>query len=161
MKRFLGFAGLMAAAILLMAGPAGAQSYRKYCNARFGFCIEYPVHFGMEPAPANDDGRAFDDGEGLRMTVSGINNVMDGTLKSERHSQEQHFDSISYRAAGSNWYVLSGYKGNKIIYLKTFVGRGSSNHLHISYPARLKAEYEGVVTRMARSFLPGGLGEGH
>jgi hypothetical protein len=141
--------------------PALAQSYKKYCNARFGFCVEYPANFGMEPAPTNGDGREFTDGEGFRLSISGINNIMHENLKSEMLSQEQNFDTISYRTSGNNWYVLSGLKGNEIIYLKTFVGKGSINHLYVSYPSRLKAEYENQVAQISRSFVPRGLDEAH
>jgi hypothetical protein len=163
MKRYQRFFSLLMALIFFASiiCPALAQSYKKYCNERFGFCVEHPANFGMEPAPTNNDGRAFYDGEGFRLSVSGINNIMDETLKSEMLSQEQNFDTISYRTSGSNWYVLSGLKGKEIVYLKTFVGKGSINHLYIRYPSGMKAEYESVVTRISRSFLPGGLVETH
>jgi hypothetical protein len=163
MKRLLAGIFMVAAVISLaaMTGAAGAEEYQKYCNARFGFCVEYPARLTMEPPPVNDDGRVFTDGQGLRLTASGINNVMEETLANARLSQEREFDRVSYRSGGSNWYVLSGYKGDKIIYLKTFVGRGSINHLYISYHACKKAEYEEMVTRVARSLVPGELEEGH
>ena len=163
MTRLFGAAAMVAAVIFLavMVGPGGAEDYQRYCNARFGFCVEYPARLTMAPPPVNDDGRVFTDGQGLRLTASGSNNVMDETLESERLSQEREFDRVSYRRDGSNWYVLSGYKGDKIIYLKTFVGRGSINHLYISYPACKKAEYEEMVTRVSRSLVPGELDEGH
>ena len=163
MKRLLAGAAMVAAAIFwaAMAGSAGAETYKKYCNARFGFCVEDPARLTMAPPPVNDDGRIFSDGHGLRLTASGINNVMDATLQSERLSQERQFDRISYQSGGSNWYVLSGYKDDTIIYLKTFVGSGSINHLDISYPARIKVEYEDMVTRVSCSFVPGRLEDGH
>ena len=52
--------------LLVFVSTANAQqAYTKYCNARYGFCIEYPVNFGIEPAPTNNDGRAFYDNEGV------------------------------------------------------------------------------------------------
>ena len=86
MKRILGLFSLLVAVIILaaMADTTLAQSYRKYCNGRFGFCVEYPDNFGMEPAPT-----------------------------------------------------------------------------YINYPSRMKAEYESLVTRISRSFSPGGLGDAH
>jgi hypothetical protein len=163
MKKYQEFFSLLIALIFFasISCPALAQSYKKYCNGRFGFCVEYPEDFGMEPVPTNNDGRVFYDGEGFRMSANGIDNVMDETLKSEMLSQEQNFDTISYRTSGNNWYVLSGLKGNEIIYLKTFVGKGAINHLHISYPSRMKAEYESIVTRISRSFVPGSLDDAH
>jgi hypothetical protein len=152
------FIAVLVTAILFAANDsANSQSTRKYCNSRFGFCVEYPAHFGMKPAPANDDGRDFYDGDGFRMTASGMNNALEDTLKSEMQAQEQSFDTISYRSTGKNWYVLSGHKGNEIVYLKTFVGKEAINHLHISYPVRMKMEYEGIVTRISKSFSPGRL----
>jgi hypothetical protein len=163
MQRYLRFFSLLMALFFFasIASPALAQSYKKYCNERYGFCVEYPEDFGMEPAPTNNDGRVFYDGEGFRFSASGINNVMDKTLKSEMLSQEQNFDTVSYRTSGNNWYVLSGLKENKIIYLKTFVGKGAINHLHISYTSSMKNEYKSIVTRISRSFVSGDLGEAH
>lgn len=95
------------------------------------------------------------------MTASGINNVFRDTLQTEMLSQSKYFDRITYRAKDQNWYVLSGYKGQNILYLKTFVGNESINHLHIEYPASLKAKYDEIVTRIVRTFKPGRLDIGH
>jgi len=65
--------------------------------------------------------------------------------------------SATYRAKGGNWFVLSGHKGANILYLKTFVGTGSINHLYIEYPARLKTKYDEIVAKVARSLKPGRL----
>jgi hypothetical protein len=163
MPRSLTLTGLVAAALLVafLIDPASAQTYQKYCNDRFGFCLVYPAHMDQEPPPVNNDGRVFYDRQGFRLTASGINNVLEDTLASERLSQERHFDLVSYRADGKDWYVLSGYKGDNIVYLKTYVGPGSINHLHLSYPARLQAAYADLVTRISRSFTPGNLQELH
>jgi hypothetical protein len=130
----------------------------KYCNARFGFCISYPASLQMDRPPENDDGRRFDNGNGLVVTASGINNVSHDTLKSEMRTASDSFDRITYRAKGKNWFVLSGRKKDKIIYLKTFIGRGSVNHLDIEYPVRQKTVYRKVVGNIAGSFRPGQLG---
>ena len=34
-------------------------SYKKYCNARFDFCVEYPASFVNLPPPENNDGLTF------------------------------------------------------------------------------------------------------
>jgi hypothetical protein len=72
---------------------------KKYCNARFGFCVRYPASLIKDrAAPENGDGRRFDNGNSLVMTVSGINNALDDTLKSEMRSARDEFDRITYRA---------------------------------------------------------------
>jgi len=139
----------------------GTEESARYCNARYGFCVNYPSEFAMEPPPANDDGRRFSDRDGLVMTASGINNANEDTLQTEKRSQGEEFDKITYRAQGDNWFVLSGHKGDKILYLKTFVGRGSINHLYIEYPTRQQTKYSDVVAKVARSFKPGNLAVGH
>jgi hypothetical protein len=58
---------------------------------------------------------------------------------------------------GKNWFVLSGYKGKNIIYLKAFLGTGSINHLYIEYPTHLKKKYDGMVAKISYSFKQGNL----
>jgi hypothetical protein len=153
--------GIALLSVISYVVPLSAQEYTRYCNSRYGFCVSYPSHFGMEPPPENNDGRRFYDRNGLVMTASGINNVLEGTLQTEMHSQSEDFDEISYRAKGKNWFVLSGHKGANILYLKTFVGIGSINRLYIEYPARLKTKYNEIVAKVARSFKPGHLEVAH
>jgi hypothetical protein len=140
---------------------ANAQEYVKYCNGRFGFCVDYPDDLGIEPPPANDDGRKFYDSNGFEMTVSGVNNVLDGTLQSEMQSTTMELDKVTYQSTGSNWFVLSGYKGMEILYIKTYIGQGSINHLYIRYPANLKSEYNDIVTKISKTFKAGKLTEPH
>jgi hypothetical protein len=71
--------------------------YNKYCNARFNFCVKYPVTFGMGPSPVNNDGREFYDRDGFFMTASGMYNVLENSLKDEMRSQEKDFDTITHR----------------------------------------------------------------
>lgn len=155
---------IVATALILLTSyfvSVRAQRYDRYCNARYGFCVSYPNNLRMETPPANDDGGRFDGPDGLTVTASGINNVSDGTLEGEMSSQSKEFDTITYRATGKNWFVLSGHKGVNIVYLKTFVGSGSMNHLIIEYPASLSAKYAELVTKVARSFRPGNLNVAH
>jgi hypothetical protein len=145
----------------------------KYCNARFGFCVYYPAsvgwrdkqgvwHEGHEAAsPENNDGSRFDNGNGLEVTVSGINNTSHDTLKSEMTSARKDFDRITYRAKGKNWFILKGQKADVIIFLKTYIGRGSVNHLRIEVPFPLRKGYSQVVSDIAGSFSPGRLGVAH
>ena len=114
-----------------------------------------------ETAPENGDGQRFDNGNSLVMTASGINNVSHDTLKSEMRSARDQFDRITYRAQGKNWFVPSGIKGDKVIYLKTFVGPGSVNHMVIESSVPLKDLYRKVTADMARSFTPGQLSVSH
>ncbi len=133
------------------------QSYTKYCNARYGFCVEYPVNFGKEPTPTNNDGRAFYDGEGYFMRAYGSHNALEHSFKDEMRYEEKGFDIVTYRAAKNNWYVLSGYKDDDIIYIKTYMSKDKRvfYHLRIKYPAKYKTEYNKIVSKASKSFKPG------
>lgn len=166
---------LLITLIIIVAFPCFSQTQTKddkywalsktYCNARFGFCVGYPTSLLKDSSsPENNDGQRFDNGNGLEMTASGINNATHDTLASEMRSARGDFDRVTYQAQGKNWFVLSGLKKgatDTIIYLKTFIGRGSVNHLEITYPVPLKENYRTVVGNIARSFKPGQLGVAH
>ena len=152
-----GFTRLLLLLLLLMPAYSLAENYRTYCNARFGFCVDYPEWFGITPSSFNNDGRTMSDGRGFEMTVTGHYNVLDATLLTDMREQSRDFDSITYENSKENWYVLSGYSGNNILYYKTFVGPGAINNLRIRYPREEADAYSDYVTRASRSFRPGEL----
>lgn len=76
-------------------------------------------------------------------------------------SAEKGFDRITFRAKGKNWFILKGQKADVIIFLRTYIGRGSVNHLEIKVPGPLKTNYSQVVSDIAGSFSPGKLGLAH
>lgn len=130
--------------------------YTKYCNSRYGFCVERPVTFGMDPAPDNNDGRRFYDREGFSMSVYGSYNALEHSLNVEMKEEEKTFDVITYKTVKNNWYVLSGYKDDDIVYIKTYMSPDKSifYHLHINYPAKFKTEYNEIVSKVSKSFKP-------
>ena len=95
------------------------------------------------------------------MTVSGINNVSADTLESEMLLQGGSLDEITYRKKGKNWFVLSGFKGDDVLYLKTFIGSGSINHPYVRYPSGDKTLYDGIVVKISHSFKPGDINAAH
>jgi hypothetical protein len=147
--------------ILCAASPVNSQDFAKYCNDRYGFCIDYPGNLTMNPPPDNEDGRRFHDSNGFLLIVSGSNNILNNTLETEMKSGSGDIDKITYRAKRKNWFVLSGFKGSDIVYLKTYVGKGAINNLYIKYPARMKMKYNGTVMKISQSFKPGDLKEAH
>jgi len=137
-----------------MSQAYAQMDYKKYCNSRFNFCVLYPVTFGVGPSPDNNDGRKFYDREGFSMTASGMYNVLENSLKKEMKSQEEAFDTVTYRRMKDNWFVLSGYSGKDILYIKTYIAHDTLYHLYIRYPESLKKEYNAIVSKIAKSFKP-------
>jgi hypothetical protein len=61
---------------------------------------------------------------------------------------------VSYDAAGTEWFALSGSKGDRIIYVKVIAAcpdRSIAHDVRIEYPAAEKGRYDAVVARLARS----------
>ena len=138
-------------------GRGRAEEFQRYCNGRFGFCVDYPMHFAMESEPVNGDGRRIHDAKGFLMIAAAINKVTDDNLESEMQSKTYDFDQITYRTQGENWFVLSGRKRVRILYYKTYISSEVFNHLSLKYPVSMKKEYNPIVTRISRSFVPGEL----
>lgn len=132
-----------------------ATEYKRYCNPRFGFCISHPTNLQEDPSPDNGDGQIFRDQNGLVLIASGMNNIMEETIDTGIQSAAGNFDNITYKAKGDNWFVISGTKGNKIIYKKTFLGKNAENNLHIEYPGNLSSEYNELINNISKSFKPG------
>ena len=153
MKRSL----LLMLVCLLGVCSAEAALESVYCNARFGFCLSCPDGFEMDPPPTNDDGRIFRDQNGCILTAWGGYNALGETLAEALTSQSANFDTVTYKTKGKNWFVLSGYKGSDIVYLKLWVGSDAINGLRIEYPSSMKKKYDAVVTKIVRSFRPGAL----
>jgi len=127
-------------------------SYKNYCNARFGFCVEYFSTLGMHPAPTNNDGRSFFDNEGFSMSVYGSYNALHQSLQAHRDNFKSEFDTITYTPIKKNWYILSGYKGDDILYIKVIAKNDTFYTLYIKYPKRLKTQYNDMVTQTSQSF---------
>ena len=143
---------ILAVFTLLAESPLEAFWDGSYRNDRFGFSVAVPAPFGMDPAPDNDDGRRFFDREGCSITVYGSHNVLDATVASEMEDRKSFsFDSVTYERKGKDWFVLSGFKDDDIVYSKVFVG-DTLITLHISYPADLKADYDETVASVVKSF---------
>jgi hypothetical protein len=98
--------------------PGGEESAR-YCNGRFGSCIDYPTRLVPGPEADSGDGRRFYDSADFLMIASSISNTNDDTLESEMKSHARGFDGITNHAGGKDWFVLSGQKGDHILYRKT------------------------------------------
>lgn len=149
--------------LMLLAGSAQgrAQTFLNYSNERYGFYVAYPAGFTMDPPPENGDGRTLTDGKGCSITVFGGNNVLEQTLKDAIGNAAKEFDEITYRSKGAGWFVMSGFKGADVLYIKGYLGKGSSNQLWIRYPRARSKELSVLTTKVSRSFKPGGLDEYH
>jgi len=110
-------------------------SFDKYCNARFGYCIDYPIGIIYpQPESYNGDGRVFKNKQGEDiLTVWGRNNsdpdfghiLIEQQFNNDLHGGEVEGDSkdlvITYKKLGKSFFVISGFSKGKIFYQKTIV----------------------------------------
>jgi hypothetical protein len=147
--------------VIITGVNSEAQNNPKYINARYGFQVSYPAFLISAPNPASGDGIRMYDKKGFVLVASGINNESGETFQSELETQRVSIGKINYGVRGNNWFAISGIKENKIIYIKSYIGTGSINHLYIEYPKDQKDKYDKIVEAIAKSFVPGDLSKRH
>lgn len=141
--------------ILVPVFKLSAQQYQWYGNARFGFSFTYPKNMEAEPPPEINDGIIVRDKTGLVITCSGMYNALEATLSSETDEAVKGFDKVTYQKKGKNWFVVSGYVGYTIKYIKCFLGKEQINTITLEYPIELKQKYDKTVSKVVSSFKPG------
>ena len=169
-KNLIGILSLSFLLTTSLFGVASVQAekaspgYNKYCNDTFGFCVEYPADFGVEPAPSFDNGRVFYNDDGVKVDVSGEENIHEDTLKRNMEAWEDGLlshesASIESSKAGKNWYVIEGHKmgegGMERVFIKAFVGKGSIQRLYITVHFRMYGPNKGTIQHIINSFTPG------
>jgi uncharacterized membrane protein len=167
MKKSIIMVLVLIAASFILAGFVNSQSstgikYTKYVNDRYGFSIDYPSTFVIDVVPENDDGRIFLSKDKLtEFTVCGSNNVLDYTVNSIFNELKKEHKKIPYIKKGKNWVVGSWVEGNKIVYHKSIIGKGSINEFIIKYPTKQKDYYSSIITNLDKSFITPYLSECH
>jgi hypothetical protein len=147
--------------VFILSVMSEAQNNLRYVNARYGFQVSYPAFLISAPNPASGDGIRMYDKKGFVLVASGINNESEITFQSELQTQWESIGTITYGVKGSNWFAISGIKENKIIYIKSYIGKGAINHLYIEYPKDQGERYDKIVEDIAKSFMPGDLSKNH
>lgn len=150
------FGRLAIATLLACTVPAMADTLH-YQNDRFGTSATLPADFVASPAPANGDGRVFThprlDGS---ISVYGSYNISGERLSDHRDYLTQlYLDSgqtITYQASGTSWFVLSGWDGRNIYYLRAEGCTGGPvHHMYFSFAGSEKPLWEPLINRYAKS----------
>ena len=136
------------------------ETWKTYFNDRFGTSIAYPSRFKPGRPPDNNDGQSFAANDGAELAAWGSFNALEhdvAGLEAFLREDPKEGEQITYRAAGENWLVLSGTRRDRVFYKRhLFSHKGEVvNAFEISYPAALAANYNPIVTRIAKSLKPG------
>jgi hypothetical protein len=144
------------ALFLFLSSSVTAQSAMlRYCNARFGFCIDYPSHFVMQAAPENGDGRTFKSKDGLvKMLAYGSNNSLMEKLETRFNAESTSSDTrkVTYKLFKPNFFVISGIENKNVFYQKVLFKNDEYTTFLITYPVTQKKTYDPITVKIAASF---------
>ena len=151
---------LLTAAIACAQGPPPSQPAptETYVNTRFGYVVEYPKTLVPQGEAENGDGQRFvSKDKTFTLTVWGIHNVMENTVKAEceqriRFEQQHHPFTVSYKVVRDGWFAFSGAAGPTILYQKAFLQDGVFKTVQLEYPVAQKDPLDSVVTQIVASF---------
>jgi len=157
---------LLSAAIVALPASVAAQeasaqeNWATYRNPRFGTTIEYPPRFRPGRPPDNNDGLSFTAADGATLSVWGSLNIMEHDIAGLEKFLRESLDAgerITYRAAGRNWLVLSGTRGERVFYRRHALSHRNeiANGFEISYPGSLATRYDPIVARISKSLRSG------
>jgi hypothetical protein len=152
---------LLGGLLLVTSAREGtAETWKLYLNARYGTAAEYPAdRFRAERPSENGDGQSFTAKDGAKLAIFASLNVDDdtpATYEAFLRSGSSDYNEVTLRASGSNWLVLSGYRGGaSIFYDKYIFARRKDvdaiNGFVITYGRDAKAVYDPIVARIART----------
>lgn len=153
---------IAAAAVAAATGAyAAPQNWRTYTDPVHGASVLVPAHLFAPVENAPDvPGQSFltPDGRARVAFAAWENEAGDtpGTFR-DRLLREGDYPVLTYRPGGRSWFVLSGYRGDKIYYQKVIYscGRRVVNAFAITYPTAERALYDPVVERMEDNFRAG------
>jgi hypothetical protein len=144
---------------IVRAGPP-----MHYKNARFGFTMTYPSSFVLDPdsiPEGGDSARFWTPDRRATAVVTGIRNGLGQSLadlldEATKDVTENSHGTITYTRARDNWFVISGFIGERIFYRRSFLSDRSRviGNLWIEFPRNMRPCFEDAVSMMSLSFRP-------
>lgn len=161
------FAGAFAAALVLLPLSAMAQdgqpiAWSSFIDEAYDFSVDLPLGLFEPMAEATSEGMTLANvsGEAQLSVYGGAAPGLTIDQFAQRLSTGEQVRTITYRAKGQSWFVLSGdYAPDRdsaeplIFYTKVLLSPdgNSFSAFEISYPRRDKPRYDPVVERIEDS----------
>ena len=157
--------------LIISIGPSLAQQapdWKHYQDANYQFGVDIPYGLFMPSSDAGPkSGLSFSEVDGGgEIHVYGGNNTMgaDPAKLANILSAADQVRTVTYKAGGGNWLVLSGYYkgdagkpgGDLIFYTKLMFNpsRTALSAFEISYPKAEKSRMDPIVSRIETSLTP-------
>lgn len=136
------------------------NTYHKYCNARFEYCIEYPTELIGMGESDNGDGQEFvsnDKKANLKVSRDWRDADYGPTARCKMEcfksdSKSSNGKNVTYKKEGADFFVVSGTKGNNIFYQKTIIKNTGMITAVIEYDAIKKTTYDRYCTYLFKTF---------
>jgi hypothetical protein len=142
----------------------GWASYR---NERFGVTLQYPAAiFEREQTSETGDGVLFTTAdERAKLLVGALDNLDAHSPRSyQRYIERESYPGlrVDYAPVGHTWAVLSGTRGDTMVYEKVMFSCGGRviNSFAMTYPITERDFYDPIVEEIEDSFRPGAEGCG-
>jgi hypothetical protein len=149
-------AWVVAAAVLLGAGPAAAQSalnWQRYNVGAHSAAADVPrAVFSEDAGPAQDGtGHRFASADGRAdLTVQSIDNAH-GLSPAAFLAERNPPPGIIYRRVTPRFFAVSSIRDGRVWYNRCNRTSGAMNCVLINYPAAEKRKWDAIVTRISRS----------
>lgn len=153
---------LLALPLCFASFGAWADDWSAYRNSRYGFAIDVPPNFEMQPPPGNDDGRTFLHGDAslLAYASAGMEDDFATNIAYEIDWASKDGWLITYQSVKATSASFSGTKGDLILYSRriaicdgVFIA-----HFDLQYPAEEREAYDTVIPRLVSSLAQDGVG---
>ncbi|MCB2294432.1 hypothetical protein LGK95_13025 [Clostridium algoriphilum] len=126
--------------------------YKSYLNERYLYSIMYPNNLEKVDDHENGEGNMLEsDDKKVSLQIYGTNNASNDNINSI-YSKAIKKTKMYYKVKSGNWFVISYIEGDKIIYQKKVVGKGSINTFIFKFPTNEKDKYTKVVDKLESSF---------
>ncbi|MFX0543260.1 hypothetical protein ACEWPM_016250 [Roseovarius sp. S4756] len=131
--------------------------YTTYRNARYGTNLSYPgSYFIAQPAPGSGDGRRFESVDGQAHFIMFTQyDALERGLDGMRADIRADLDDVQEETSDPGVFEITGTEGQTRRFFKVIRNAdGLTRRLEIAYPVAREAEFQAVVTYMAKSFGP-------
>ncbi len=148
-------------AFLSLSLSAHAADWQRFVDAEFGSQAVYPAHiFKALPPDPSIPGTSFVSTDGkAKLAIGSWSNGENESPTQFRDKllSDARYATLTYRPRGRSWFVLSGFRGDKIYYEKVIYScaRRVVNAFAIMYPIAQRSLYDSVVERMEDHFRAG------
>ena len=129
-------------------------NYISYFNSRYDYSIKYPDNITNKRESSNGDGCTFKIYNEFEMKVWGSYVFSEYEKGISQYYEEElnGTSSVIYNTLKNNWFVISGYRNNKVYYTKQILENGILKVLYITYDKSFKDKYDQYIETISKSF---------